>query len=127
MVFARRASVRMSVKTRGNVRLTGTLSETFGHRPTCATRHADGEMVCFKRSKSFHGMRPRRLSSYLRVSLGGPASGEPLEGKKKIGSKGREEKKRAHARASEQANLFYLVARTGPGSFNGNPKNKSHE
>jgi len=47
-------------------------------RPTCAIRHADGEMVCFKRSKSFHGMRPHRLSSYLRVSLGGPASGEPL-------------------------------------------------
>lgn len=52
-------------------------------RPTCTSWHADGEMVCFKRSKSFHGMRPHRISGYLRVSLGGPASGEPLEGKKK--------------------------------------------
>lgn len=76
-------------------------------RPTCTSWHADGEMVCFKRSKSFHGMRPRRISGYLRVSLGGPASGEPLEGKKKNRKKGIEKKTRSRAQANER--VFCLV------------------
>lgn len=62
------------------------LSETFERAEDLHARgpgRQDGKMVRFKRSKSFHGMRPRRLSGYLRVSLGGPASGEQLRGKKK--------------------------------------------
>lgn len=76
-----------------------------------------GEMACFKRSKSFHGMRPRRLSGYLRVSLVGPASGEQLEGKKKWeeGEEGR------NARADEESLLprCWLEPRipVGPGAL----------
>lgn len=55
----------------------------------------DGEMVRFKRSKSFHGMRPRRLSGYLRVSLGDLPQVSRSRERRKNRMKGKREETRA--------------------------------